>query len=341
MPEVVGDLRYPRRFAGGLFLLGSALAALLASAPLPPGRASGRVVVYSMCGAAALLALVLLLPRPQAPDWLVYASPALAIGMIFACIVVTDAITATNVMLLVWPMLLAGCLLPLIVAWTTLALSLAGFGIVAAVLDTPDSFRLWLEVAAPLALTTAIIVTLRRRVEALSADLRAQARRDPLTGLANRRTFEDSLRREIARSLRQSDPLSLLTADIDHFKRVNDTFGHQTGDTVLRALADLLADHVRAGDVVARTGGEEFAILLPACDADTGYRRAQMLRETVETDSAHWVTPITISIGIAALPDDATSASDLVAASDSGLYAAKSAGRNAVRRPPDHRDVGS
>ncbi|WP_051450872.1 GGDEF domain-containing protein [Actinospica robiniae] len=341
MPEAVGDLRYPRRVAGGLFLLGAALAAALASAPLPPGRAGGRVVVYSLVGVSALFALVLLLPRPQAPDWLVYVSPALAIGLIFTCIVVADVITATNVMLLVWPILLAGCLLPQVVAWTTLALGLAGFGIVAAVLDTPYGFRLWLEVAAPLALTTAIIVTFRRRVETLSAELRAQAHRDPLTGLANRRVFEDSLQREIARNRRRGDPLSLLTADIDHFKRVNDTFGHQTGDTVLRALADLLAEHVRAGDLVARTGGEEFAILLPACDADTAYRRAQTLRETVEADSAHWITPITVSIGSATLPDDADSASALVAASDSGLYAAKSAGRNAVRCPRENRDDGS
>src|SRR6185437_15469284 len=119
--------------------------------------ADGRVVVYSLCAAAGLIALVLLLPRPQPPDWLVYASPALATGMIFGCIVAANAITATNVMLLVWPMLLAGCLLPLTVAWSTLALGLAGFAIVAAELDTPNGFRLWVEVAAPLALTTAVI----------------------------------------------------------------------------------------------------------------------------------------------------------------------------------------
>jgi diguanylate cyclase (GGDEF)-like protein len=157
--------------------------------------------------------------------------------------------------------------------------------------------------------------------------------RDALTGLANRRSFELALAREIDRVARSGEPALLLTLDIDHFKRVNDTHGHAAGDLVIRAVASALADTVRPMDLVARVGGEEFSIVLPNCPAAFGPQvaeriRARVARHPVEI-SADESVAVTVSVGGAFAPQWVRTTPRLwLDRADLQLYRAKSDGRN-------------
>jgi diguanylate cyclase (GGDEF)-like protein len=163
--------------------------------------------------------------------------------------------------------------------------------------------------------------------------------RDALTGLANRRAFELALARETDRVARSGEPALLLMLDIDHFKRVNDTWGHAAGDEVIRAVASALLDSVRPMDVVARTGGEEFAILLPNCGSAFGTTVAERVRRRVERMPVQ-VAPrqqlsVTVSIGGAVAPQWVRSTPALwQQRADQQLYLAKAQGRNLVRLEP-------
>ena len=154
------------------------------------------------------------------------------------------------------------------------------------------------------------------------------ATRDSLTGLANRRLFDESLQREVARAQRLATPLSLLVLDVDHFKQVNDTYGHQTGDAVLREVADALVANTKNYDVAARYGGDEFVVLLPGCSRDDALRVAERVRHGIAR--AVGEAPVTISAGVATVPDNATDAERLMAAADAALYDAKRTGRDRV-----------
>jgi diguanylate cyclase (GGDEF)-like protein len=159
--------------------------------------------------------------------------------------------------------------------------------------------------------------------------LEASSLRDHLTGAFNRRYVTMRLDEEISRSQRTNEPLSFALIDVDHFKRINDTHGHPAGDTVLRTVAQLLMNQSRAYTVVARYGGDEFAIVLPstAKAGATGYAE-RMLR--IVRSYPFGTGPLTLSVGTATLPGDASTRDDLVAAADRALYRAKQEGRNRV-----------
>jgi diguanylate cyclase (GGDEF)-like protein len=169
-------------------------------------------------------------------------------------------------------------------------------------------------------------------VDAL-CDLSSQ---DPLTGLANRRHFELALEREIDRVARAGEPALVLMVDIDHFKRVNDSFGHAVGDLVLKSVAHVLQGCIRPMDIVSRIGGEEFAIILPNCPLDFGQTAAERVRMKVQTRSVlvapgHEVS-VTVSIGGAFAPKwTRVSAQHWLSRADQQLYLAKSEGRNRAR----------
>jgi diguanylate cyclase (GGDEF)-like protein len=166
------------------------------------------------------------------------------------------------------------------------------------------------------------------------AQLRQLALRDELTRLLNRREFQRILEEEWDRSVRFKRPFALIMVDIDHFKRINDTHGHQTGDEVLRHVASLLAGQIRNVDRVARYGGEEFALIMVETDRQTAIegmkRLGVLLAETPCVVNNNLTVEVTLSAGIASSLDDAGSANDLVAAADRALYAAKKAGRNRI-----------
>jgi diguanylate cyclase (GGDEF)-like protein len=159
------------------------------------------------------------------------------------------------------------------------------------------------------------------------------ATRDALTNLCNRRHFIEQMDREVARALRHRRPLSMCIIDVDLFKPVNDRYGHISGDEVLRQIADLVHQHVRNDDIAARIGGEEFAVLLPECDADAAYGFAERLRAAVaDATFAPGGEPqrITVSIGIADLSPARGDRIGLMTAADAALYRAKEEGRNRV-----------
>jgi diguanylate cyclase (GGDEF)-like protein len=173
-----------------------------------------------------------------------------------------------------------------------------------------------------------------RRIEYDERELQNLAIRDGLTGLYNHRTFYSLLEDELQRSQRHTRPISLLMLDIDHFKRVNDTYGHQAGDLILHGLGDLLMQQARAADRVCRYGGEEIILILSETDTEIAINIAERIRKTVE---AHvFVIPdeksvsITVSVGVAVYPEDANTKEALVAAVDAAMYQAKETGRNRV-----------
>ena len=151
-----------------------------------------------------------------------------------------------------------------------------------------------------------------------------------LTGLANNRSFRDVLKRYTALADRAGTPLSALMLDIDHFKKVNDNFGHDRGDQALAAIAAALAGGIRASDFAARYGGEEFVILLPNTDLEGALSVAETLRTAVASMPLAGIGLLTVSIGVATMPDHATDADTLVRAADGALYLAKERGRNRV-----------
>ena len=161
-----------------------------------------------------------------------------------------------------------------------------------------------------------------------------RARTDPLTGLHNRRHFDDLLGQMIKQTDRFGDPVALIMADVDHFKNVNDTWGHDAGDEVLKSLADTLKGGVRDADICARFGGEEFAIVLPKTTLQGAAELADRLRKQVESKPVvvdGEPINVTISCGVACYPEGVITKEALFAAADRALYEAKSAGRNCVK----------
>jgi diguanylate cyclase (GGDEF)-like protein len=161
--------------------------------------------------------------------------------------------------------------------------------------------------------------------------LAAQASSDPLTGLANHRVFHERLQEEVARAQRHDRPLALALMDLDHFKRVNDTHGHQVGDRVLCEVAARLSTHVRSGDMFARVGGEEFAWLMPETDDLAAFGVAERARASVAALALEEVGRLTVSAGVSDL-SRATSGVELYRFADEALYLAKSHGRDVTFR---------
>ena len=177
---------------------------------------------------------------------------------------------------------------------------------------------------------------LQRQIEAiqsLQAQLTEQANRDPLTGLYNRRYLNDSLQREFDRCARDGAPLSLVLIDLDHFKQVNDRYGHSMGDEVLRQVSAMLGQEMRSSDICCRYGGEEFLLVLPQVGQDAALERAQSCRSRVAEH--HWLADgqaiaVTLSVGVACTLDARTAPAELINRADQALYRAKAEGRNRV-----------
>lgn len=167
----------------------------------------------------------------------------------------------------------------------------------------------------------------------LQSKLREQAIRDPLTDLFNRRYLEETLDRELARAGREGYPVCIIMIDLDHFKKVNDRYGHEAGDHVLRALAKTLSELSRRGDFACRYGGEEFVIVMPNIDMQTAYERAQKLRKHLNSLSipyeCHYLS-ITISMGISYFPGNGETRETVLRAADKAMYGAKEAGRDHI-----------
>jgi len=194
--------------------------------------------------------------------------------------------------------------------------------------------------------TRATVFDLSERKQ-LEARLERQALTDPLTGLGNRRYLEDQAALEIARARRNGTPLCLIAVDLDHFKRINDTHGHDVGDLVLQAFAGTARQQLREGDVLCRMGGEEFAVLLPDTTRDQAMQVAERLRQAVEASPAEVGNEVieggrlaySASLGVTLVSTGEQSLKPAIKRADRGLYAAKEAGRNRTQWQALHEDV--
>ncbi len=190
----------------------------------------------------------------------------------------------------------------------------------------------------------AIVEKLRRENQELREEIRrlegyrTMAYRDDLTGLYNRRFFDERLREELARARRWTWPCSLIAIDIDEFKEINDSFGHTTGDEVLAWVARFLAKHMREIDVACRTGGDEFSIILPYTDVSGVTTVVNRLRQNVQSSKVRQGLRVSLSIGSATYPIDANTASELITGADDSMYlekrrrkATRAAGRTPIK----------
>lgn len=179
-----------------------------------------------------------------------------------------------------------------------------------------------------------LLLSLLQHLDLAHQSMTRHASLDALTGTFNRRYFLEVVEREWSRAKRYEMPCALLLMDIDHFKQVNDRFGHLCGDHLLRQIAEASAETLRQPDVLARFGGEEFIIFLPHTDPLGALDVAERIRERVEALDFGWngqQVPISASLGVAALHDEHVTLDHLISDADEALYVAKSAGRNCVR----------
>ena len=183
------------------------------------------------------------------------------------------------------------------------------------------------------------IIELKQSFDRRREELSVLAFQDTLTLIFNRRYFDAKLVEEVNLGVLTNRPVTLVMIDIDHFKTINDTYGHQKGDEIVRYIAGIICDSVRAEDTVARYGGEELAVILPGVELQTGVTIAERFRAAVEEQVfAHTDLRVTISLGVAQLGSDIVSPEKLVFAADQALYTAKSNGRNQVVAAGQHHD---
>lgn len=315
----------------------AALAGAAAAAPV--GGHHGPLIPAAACVLVALCAGVTWRFGEQFGELTIVGLIATVIGLV-ALTASTGAGGPTgDVLLLLLPTLVAACFLPLRFAALTLVLCSGAYGgVVLSEMELGPATLWWLSATTVFASAGATVVVLRHELTATLVELSGLARHDALTGLVNRREFDERLADELERCARTRQTCTVLMCDLDHFKAVNDAYGHPAGDEVLRRVANELQVGVRTIDTVARIGGEEMAVLLVDCTVADAYHVAERLRRAVATQRAD-EPAVTISIGVA---DSrcAASADELVAAADRALYDAKRLGRDRVdygRRAGDAR----
>ena len=211
----------------------------------------------------------------------------------------------------------------------------AGTAAILAALLATSALLFWLMTSVATSESRGAELAKRNREAALLREkLHEQAMRDKLTGLYNRHYVEEWFGLELRRAQRHGRPLAAIMLDIDHFKRFNDSFGHEAGDLVLRELAGVLRRFARESDVACRYGGEEFLVLLPECPFDAALPRAERLREEIAKLELRYddqpLGLVSVSLGVAAFPDHAKESEELLRRADEALYLAKQTGRNRV-----------
>lgn len=293
----------------------------------PPPQASLAALWSVTAAAGGFIAGLWLLRRRLAP-WAADVS-GVACSVLTSTVVVASRDISTPAPLFYLWVIVASCyFVPparaagqvLVVAVSYAAALVAGSG--------PYEWDRWALLSLTAVAVGSTVAALRARELALVARLAEAARTDPLTGLLNRRGFDGALQKELDRADRGGAPVALIMGDLDRFKAVNDLLGHVGGDAVLRQVAAILQAAVRSVDVVARLGGEEFAVICPSCSAADARRLAERIRAAIGDLPVPADAVLTISLGVAVYPEQATDSASLVRAADDACYTAKRLGRD-------------
>jgi two-component system, cell cycle response regulator len=317
------------RAQGGFFVFGGILALV---SLLLPHAAAVMVPAIAALGALACVSGVVLLFAPQIlPPQLLTAVLACGNLLVSVGIYFSQSTASVYALLQVWVAFQAAYFFPRRHAAVHVTAIGVTYAIVLQTVPGGDRAQRWLVLFGTVAVIALMVSILRERVERLIAKLADAARTDPLTGLLNRRGFQELMEVETERALRSSRPLAILVGDLDHFKHLNDRFGHAAGDCALKRFAEIATLASRRIDAVARIGGEEFALLLPDTEQHAAYLLAERLRRSVKEPSAQaqgeGELP-TVSFGVASFPTHAADAAALMHAADQALYAAKAMGRD-------------
>jgi diguanylate cyclase (GGDEF)-like protein len=312
------------------YLFGIGATLLLLTLPLPHSADRNTAALIAIALAAYLAAGGFLILFDRLPLWVFEASPLLGTVLVSLGAYFGDSEAASAyAMYYLWVGAAACYFLRPAVAATQLVLASAGYGIVLIALgDVTVPALKWAVATGTLFAVGILITALQSQMERMLTQLGAAARTDSLTGLANRRELEQRFAGELERSTRGGRPLAIVVLDLDWFKEFNDRFGHAAGDRALVQLAEGLRRATRTSDVVARLGGEEFAVLAPETDELEGYQLAERLRAEVHATFARQPEKMTVSCGVASFPVHGITAGELLHSADRALYEAKEAGRD-------------
>jgi diguanylate cyclase (GGDEF)-like protein/putative nucleotidyltransferase with HDIG domain len=311
-----------------LFAAGSIITlALYALLPHPEGNTAGMLPVVGAALAIGVMIEIVgdLIPEGAFP-WIVAAGSAL----IGAAVYFRGSPTTAHALFYLWVACYSFYFFSRPVALAQVLFACAGYGCALLALSNPPphALELWLVTIGTLVVAGVLIMALRRRIEDMVNGLANAARTDVLTGLLNRRGFEEAFELELERARRGGHTLSVLVGDLDNFKQINDRFGHYQGDLALARASTILEGRKRRIDTVARFGGEEFALIVPDADDHAAYMLAERLRNSLREAFAAEPVPITISFGVASFPTHGETHEALVGAGDDALYAAKELGRD-------------
>ena len=316
------------RHAGALlFGAGALTLCLVTFTPDPDASDHGGLRLAAL---ACSLVAALLVAWRSAPGPVLHAVPPAGALMVSVVMALAEPVGLTPAFFL-WPMLVAAYFLPPREVAVDVAIAFAACAVTLALFVEPGlRIATFIGVVAIVGVASAVVVTLRAEVLQLVERLRAQATLDSLTGAANRWEFERRLQEELQRADRTGGNCALLVFDIDHFKRINDSFGHAAGDDALRAIAREARAAKRGTDFFARIGGEEFALILPDTDLDGATVLAEALRAALAR--AALTHPVTLSVGVTDRATSGVTATALLAGADAALYAAKRQGRDRIAR---------
>ena len=288
---------------------------------------SGRVAIPAVCGAVAVLLFVLAERMPLA-----LLQSSVALGTVLVSLhawAVQNEPALSGEMLYVWLGLFAAYFFTPRQAAAQLAFMAGAYlAVLLASVRVEAVPAAWLTLVGILFPAAGLLRAMRDGVTQLVDRLSEAALTDTLTGLKNRLALDQELHAEVERALRSDKPLSLVIGDLDYFKSVNDRLGHRAGDEALVRAGQVLLRFRRAGDSVARTGGEEFTILLPGATEHEAYLVAERMRTAVEREFLGDPAVLTFSFGVATYPDHGRTADAVLEAADQALYAAKALGRN-------------
>jgi len=313
-----------------LFLAGAAITALALVLPHSPGL--DTTGYWALCAFMLVLAVAIWLRRGAEavgtiPWVIVVASIAVVTLSVYFNGERAGGPAMVNELYYVWPALYIGYFFgPRAIAFVVALIGVAYAWTLHAIhLGSQVGITRWIITVSVAAGSAFALHAIRRYVNALVARLSLLVRTDPLTGVLNRRGFDERLTLERRRARRSGEPLSLLVGDIDHFKRLNDELGHAAGDEALQAVAKTMSTTAREVDAVARLGGEEFAVLMPNADVAGAFEAAERMRAAITSADGR---TLTMSFGAVELGDDSEQSGALIERADRALYEAKAAGRN-------------